>query len=358
MSPRDVPPPSAGDEVDRFRRDLTELLGAEAGGDRPIGLAVSGGPDSVAMLWLASRAFPGRVAAATVDHRLRPDSADEAASVARWCEAASIPHATLVVNAVPGATGNLQAWARQERYLLLDRWALGLDAAALCTAHHADDQAETFLMRAARASGLSGLAGVRARRDEWVPLGATRVDGKSDAPWTLKRAWLAVVRPLLGWRRAELRAICERERLPFVDDPSNADPRFDRTRFRAWLAQAPWLDTVKIARAADNLAGVDDDLHAIGRWLWQQRGVGDDPAVASVEIAGLPRGVTRMLVRIAIDSVRDIHGMDDDGWRGGGNVEGLLDALEAGGKATRAGVLASADGSVWHFREAPPRRSR
>ena len=344
--------------LDRFRRDVAAALRRPFGPDGTLALAVSGGPDSMAMLLLAVEAYPGRVLAATVDHRLRPEGADEAATVARWCAERKAPHATLAIEVPPGASGNLQDWARQERYLLLKRWALGEGAVALCTAHHADDQAETFLMRAARGSGLSGLAGVRARVDDTPSTGPARMvamDGGIGL--VVEHAPLVLLRPLLGWRRGELRAIAEANGLPIVDDPSNRDARFDRTRFRDLLAAAPWLDASRVARSADNLAAVDADLRAIGDWLWTERRVGDDPYEASFDAAGLPRGVLRYMVRTAIDAVRGVNGIGGDAWRSGGSVEGILDALEIGGKATRAGVLASAKGTVWRFREAPPRRS-
>ncbi|MGL1617815.1 ATP-binding protein, partial [Vibrio parahaemolyticus] len=89
---------------------------------------------------------------------------------------------------------------------------------------HADDQAETFLMRAARGSGVAGLAGIRARHRREIDL----------------------VRPLLGWRVSELRALAVAAAVPFVDDPSNADPHYDRTRFRALLRDTPWLDAAQL----------------------------------------------------------------------------------------------------------------
>ncbi|WP_339501760.1 tRNA lysidine(34) synthetase TilS, partial [Pseudomonas canadensis] len=128
-----------------------------------IALAVSGGPDSMAMLALAAAAFPGQVHAATVDHRLRAAAAAEARMVAAWCANAGVPHTTLVV-AEPIGPGSVQARARAVRYELLLPWAAEIGASCLATAHHADDQAETFLMRAALGSGVAGLAGIRARQ--------------------------------------------------------------------------------------------------------------------------------------------------------------------------------------------------
>lgn len=330
--------PLSDDLIARFREDYERLLTSAEAPDHRIALAVSGGPDSMAMLALAAAAFPGRVAAATVDHGLRPESASEVLLVARACDRIGVPHTALKIAALPGDSGNLHGWARQERYLLLKNWAVDAGAQTLCTAHHAEDQAETFLMRAARATGLSGLAAVRARN-------------------AVESGLVVLLRPLLRWRRPELRAVAEQLNLPFVDDPSNRNPRFDRTRFRAWLAEAPWLDPIQIGRTAENLAALDADLIEISAWLWKTRALEANALEARFDADGLPRGVKRYLVRMGINHVLSISGMDGGNWNPASNVEALLDALEAGRSATQANVLASAKGTVWHFREAPPRRS-
>ena len=344
--------------IARFRADYDRLLTPAEPADHRIALAVSGGPDSMAMLGLAAAAFPGRVIAATVDHGLRPESAGEAAMVAKACAKIGVEHTTLTIAIPPDASGNLQSWARQERYLLLKRWAVDQKAPTLCTAHHAEDQAETFLMRAARASGLSGLSAVRARTDTVVPLEQepTRAMHGDEAYYVVRQGPIILLRPLLRWRRQELRAAAGVLRLPFIDDPSNADPRFDRTRFRAWLAEAPWIDPVQIGRTAENLAGLDADLSEISRWLWQERAREANPFEARFDVAGLPRGVKRYLARMGINHVLGMQAIGGVSWNQASNIEPLLDALEAGSAATQAKVLASAKGSIWHFREAPPRR--
>jgi tRNA(Ile)-lysidine synthase len=140
----------------RFQADLDRLTG----GAGRVGIAVSGGPDSLALLLLAHAAIPGGIAAATVDHGLRAEAAGEAAFVAALCATLGIPHATLR----PGApiTGNIQSSARKARYALLEIWADQHNLDWIATAHHADDQAETLLMRLSRGAGVAGLSGVRA----------------------------------------------------------------------------------------------------------------------------------------------------------------------------------------------------
>ncbi|MBR0552917.1 tRNA lysidine(34) synthetase TilS [Stakelama marina] len=298
----------------------------------PLALAVSGGPDSMAMLALGAAAFPGSVIAATVDHGLRRESASEAAMVASACAERGIEHATLSVAGGPGGD-NLHAWARAERYRLLESWAAEHGAVAVATAHHADDQAETFLMRAGRAAGLSGLAGVR---------------GVHAEPGRVR-----IIRPLLRWRRSELRSAAQAAQLPFVDDPSNADPRFDRARLRTWLAGAPWFDAGAVARSAEYLAEAEADLLAVADWVWRERAHDE----AGCDVSGLPRGVRRIIARKGIEQTRADWGIESPAFSAASNVEALLDALENHKPATQAGVLVTPSGGRWTFAKAPPRRS-
>ncbi|MBN2973799.1 tRNA lysidine(34) synthetase TilS [Roseomonas aeriglobus] len=309
--------------TDRFRADLAALIGVPT---RPIAVAVSGGPDSMALLALSFATGP--TIAATVDHRLRPDSVAETLMVAEWCARNGIAHTTLLPpdGWVPQS---IQADARALRYALLTNWAQAQGASVLLTAHHADDQAETFLMRAGRGAGVTGLGGVRSARRE----GGVRL-----------------ARPLLGWRRAELRAVAETLGLPFVDDPSNIDPRFDRARMRAWLADAP-IDAASIAQSAAACAEADVALDAVADLLFKER-----RRSGGWEMTGLPRELRRRLVRRAILHVRATDSCEGR-FDSATNVEGLLDALDAGGQATLAGVLAAARGQTWQFTPAPPRRS-
>lgn len=305
----------------------------------PLAVAVSGGPDSMALLALAAGAWPGAVIAATVDHGLRESASAECAMVAEACAGLGVAHRTLIAEGPP-AGASLQAQARALRYRLLVDWAVEAGATALATAHQADDQAETFLMRAARGAGLSGLAGVRTARM------AQASDG----------AEILVVRPLLDWRRAELRAIVRRAGLPFVDDPANDDPRHDRTRFRRLLNEHEWLDTPHIARAAAHLAEADGEFRAIVDWLWAtRRERGRAPGVR-LDMSDLPRGLKRRLAQRAIGAVREAAGIERPDWSPEANVEPLLDALERGKAATQAGVLVRPYGNVWRFGVAPPRK--
>ncbi|MGQ0661318.1 tRNA lysidine(34) synthetase TilS [Sphingosinicella sp.] len=320
----------AADLVARFRADVAQLAG---GAPERLGVAVSGGPDSLALLLLAHAAFPGRIAAATVDHGLRPESGGEAAGVGEICHHLGVPH-TVLHGEPAKLAGGLQAAARALRYRLLGDWAAHESCSQVATAHHADDQAETILMRMGRGAGLPGLAGIRPCR----PL----TDGSE----------ILLIRPLLDWRRQELAAIVAASGLEPVDDPSNRSPRFDRSRIRAWLAAAEAPPAPRLAAAAAHLEDCDEALAWAADAAWRLRAtVGDEIAV---DAEGLPRELRRRLARRAIEDVRRAAGLTGP-WREDGLVR-VLATLDAGGAATLGGVLCRG-GAGWTFRPAPPRRA-
>lgn len=325
-----APPP---DLVTRFRRDTDVLLGRPLGDDALV-VAVSGGPDSVALLLLAHAAFGSRVSAATVDHRMRAAGADEARFVGELCAARGISHAILDDADQPVVrSGSLQAQARDLRYRLLADQAVRSGRRWLATGHHRDDQAETLLMRMARGSGLPGLASIRARR---------HLAGKVE-----------LIRPVLGWSRAVLRAIVDQAGVTPIDDPSNRSPDHDRTQFRALLADTALLDAARLAASASHLGDCEDALAWVEEREWDVRrevGSGD---VRHVIVEGLPRELRRRFVLRAIDEVRRESGYTAD-WRRDG-VARLLDLLDAGRTATLGHVRCSG-GPVWRFEAAPPRR--
>lgn len=288
------------------------------------GVAVSGGPDSMALLWLAARAWPGRVAAVTVDHQLRAESADEAAMVSHWCADEGIAHATLTPDRP--VTGNVQAWARALRYRLIEAWRAAQGIDWIMTAHHADDQLETMLMRLNRGSGVGGLAGVRARSEA----GAGRV-----------------IRPLLGVRKAALETLARAERLPHVHDPSNADPRFDRAALRAALVQAPWLDVEGAARSAAALAEADEAIAWSVATLAQAH-LRTDGGGWRLERTDLPREYLRRLLLLMLERA-------DAPSPRGDSLDRAIAVAMAGGQASMGHWLLKG-GAQWTLRPAPPRR--
>ena len=208
-------------------------------------VAVSGGPDSMALLHLAARWRDGggpRVHAATVDHDLRPGSLAEARSVAEWARALNIPHAILTwTGERPKA--RVQELARQARYRLLGERAAEIGAQVVLTGHHADDQAETILFRLLRGSGLAGLSAM--------------------APVS-QRENFRLVRPLLELSKADLVTLCEAVGQPFFRDPSNLDPRFARTDLKRALAvlEAEGLGKGELLRLGRRAARAEEALRA------------------------------------------------------------------------------------------------
>lgn len=315
--------------LERFRASLDPLIEP---GER-LALAVSGGPDSLALLLLAAAARPGATEAATVDHALRPESAAEAAMVAGLCERLDVPHTTLVIEwDEPPATA-VQEQARELRYGALARWMDARRLAVLATGHHLDDQAETVLMRLARGSGIRGLAAMRS---------SSPLPGAPD---------LRLVRPLLGWRRAELERLCSGAGVEPVDDPSNRDDRFERVRVRKAIAQGGLVDAEALARSAANLAAADEAVEwAVGlAWRGGVRRSGD---ALSYRPGDEPGEVRRRVVERILQELA-AEGSPDD--LRGRELDRLLGALESGGTSTLRGVRCSG-GDEWRFTRAAPRR--
>jgi tRNA(Ile)-lysidine synthase len=306
----------------RFAETLRTLWPPERG---RFAVAVSGGPDSLALLLLAHAARPGGIAVATVDHGLRAESADEAAMVGTVCATLGVPHAILRVEVAPG---NVQAQARAARYAALAEWMEREGLGALATAHHADDQAETLLMRLGRGSGVAGLAGVRVR---------------GQVPGTA----LPLLRPLLGWRRSELAEVVAAAGITAAQDPSNADARYDRVRMRQVLAGADWLDVSALAASAAHLADADAALDWAARREWAECVARE--GLGCVYRPHAPRAIAlRVLARL----VAELDGEDARG----SAIARLFDSLLAGQTASIGSLVARPTPQGWHFMPAPKRR--
>ena len=240
-----VPDPTAKIEAHEF---AAALDGVPASG--PVAVAYSGGPDSLCLLHLArlwAQARDRPLVALTVDHGLRDGSRAEAEAAGRMAQSLGVPHHILAWDAPEkGAAdlhANTQAQAREARYRLLADACRQAGAATLLLAHHQDDQAETFLLRLARGSGVDGLAAMAARR-EWQGL--------------------ILARPLLGFARARLCATLESEGLTGLEDPSNDNPRFDRVKMRQAMADlgALGLTPPRLAETARRMARARSALEA------------------------------------------------------------------------------------------------
>lgn len=289
--------------------------------DNRILLAVSGGPDSLALLLLANTTVPKRIAAATVNHGLRPDAQDEARLVANLCKKLNVEH--VILTPEQPITGNIQSAARKARYALLDEAARHLQCDAVATAHHADDQLETLLMRIARGSGIDGLAAIREKNGR-------------------------IIRPLLSFAKSELEHICADAAIAPVRDPSNDDSDFDRVAMRQYLAARPHpFDAARAVRTASALADAAEALEWIVQDLFKRRTQGDEDGF-SVDPDGVPSEIQRRLVMKVLRMIeRDLTPRGDA-------VDRLLHDLRDGRTAMIGNILCKG-GSVWHFAPAPPR---
>lgn len=231
--------PGVGEAMPQAR---IEALLAPLEHARGLLLAVSGGPDSTALLLMAARwraqAGRPRIEVATVDHALRAGSRAEAEAVAALAGRLRLPHHLLEWPG-PKPVTRLQERAREARYRLLAARAREIDADVLVTAHHADDQAETVIFRLLRGSGIAGLRGMES---------------------AARHGPLTLARPLLGVAKAELVAYCQACGEAYVCDPSNADPRFGRTRMRrlSGVLAAEGLGVDEIARLSRRAARMEE----------------------------------------------------------------------------------------------------
>lgn len=316
--------------LQRFAADLDALVEPDA----RIGVAVSGGADSLALLLLTQAVRPGRVEAASVDHALRAEGRAEAETVAAICAGLGVPHAVLTIEWAELPTSAVQEQARAARYAALGRWAEERRLDAIATGHHGDDQAETLLMRLNRGAGVRGLGAMRAVST--VPGGARRL-----------------VRPLLGWRRAELEAVCARAGAEWIEDPSNADPRFERARIRRALADAEWLDLEALARSAAHIAAADQAVEWSVDREWAERARTGSDGIAFRPSGAPPEIVRRLVVRAVSQLASEGAGEP----LRGSEIDRLVSALEDGGTATLRGVRCSG-GEEWRFAPAPPRARR
>jgi tRNA(Ile)-lysidine synthase len=322
-------------------------------------LAVSGGPDSIALMWLAARwrralARGPRLIAVTVDHGLRVEAAREAREVKRLARELDLTHRTLRWSGAKPKNG-LPAAARTARYRLLAQAARASGATHILTAHTRDDQAETLLMRMLRGSGIAGLAAM-ARESE--------------------REGVKLARPLLDIPKSQLVATLGKARITFADDPTNRDATYTRPRLRALM---PALaeeggDSRNLARLASRLARANAALEVLVDGAERYLALRDHHdasrfGIDAAAFASLPEEVRLRLLKRAID--RAGH----EGPAELGKLEGLLAAMDQaiahgqpragrprpqqkGLKQTLAGAVISLTGGRIYVDPAPPRRRK
>ncbi len=297
-----------------------------------LGVAVSGGSDSLALLLLLSgfcKEHAIELCCVTVDHGLRAEAADEARFVAAICADLDITHDTLAWTGWDGS-GNVQNEARRARYGLIAEWATEKEISHVALGHTLDDQAETVLQRLARAAGVDGLSAMAPRR---ILNGVT---------------WL---RPLLRVEREVLRAFLKDRNMSWMDDPSNEDARFGRIRARrSWEALADLgITPAGLAQVAENMARAREALE-------------DNARQACLELARLRAGA----VVIALSGYKELPDeiarrvvLASLAWVNGSvyaprrrSLEAVLSALAGSGSATLDGCQLQVEGDdFWVFRE-------
>lgn len=312
-------------------------------------LAVSGGPDSIALMVLVSRwaktlKRKPELVVATVDHGLRAAAKREAAAVAKLARTLGLTHRTLKWTGKKPATG-LQQAARLARYRLLAGAARKAGAPFVLTAHTQDDQAETVVIRMSRGSGITGLAAM------------ARV-----APMPSGEGDIKLVRPLLDIPKARLIATLRAAKIPFAVDPSNRDPRFTRARLRGLMPHlaAEGLDARRLSQLARRLKRADTAIEAA-----VDRAHTELTADLGVPGAYDAAGFFRLPAEIALRLLgRAVTLLGDEGPVELGKLEALFTELKAAQKSgTRryrrslAGALVTLAGPRIVVERAPPRRT-
>jgi tRNA(Ile)-lysidine synthase len=312
-------------------------------------LAVSGGPDSTALMalaarWRASLRRGPRVVAVTVDHGLRPGSAREALAVKRLAGRIGVEHRTVRWLGPKPSTG-IQEAARQNRYRLLAAAARKVGARHILTAHTCDDQAETVLFRLARGSGLTGLAGM------------SRITACEQ---------VVVVRPFLGLAKVRLVATLRAAGIDYVEDPSNADPRFARTRLRRIMPtlSAEGLDAPRLARLARRLARAERALQIQSDEAFGRLAAGSNPARRRIHLdlpgyCDLPTEIALRVLGTAVATLGQEGPVELN------KLEALLAAILAATtgprpplrlRRTLAGAMITLEAERLIVERAPPRR--
>lgn len=288
---------------DEFSGLLSAILPGLAA-ERGIALAVSGGPDSMALAalmarWRMAAGNPPRLHILSIDHRLRPESADEAAAVARWAAAQGRPdivHRTLTWDDDKPETGIMEA-ARAARYALMASYCAQESLRYLFLAHHRDDQAETVLIRLSKGSGLDGLCGMRSVQSF--------------------NSSLTLVRPLLDVPKDRLLATCAARDIPYADDPSNRSADYTRPRLRSARAvlEAEGLTSKRLAVTAERLERARQALDAIAREAYEKasRNADSDKVMFDLEI--LRTYPEEIGLRVVLKAMRHVRGNTDYGPR-------------------------------------------
>lgn len=290
-------------DIQGFDKEMHALAGGA-----PLAAAVSGGPDSMALLWLLARRARGQIIHAyTVDHGLRAESADEAAQVGAW------------VKDWPGVIHHILRWegakpdsrileeARAARYNLIADAMEREGLSHLCVAHHRDDQAETVLIRLAKGSGLDGLAGMRPVQS---------------------RGTVTLLRPLLDASKDDLIALCNAENIPYVTDPTNGNGRYLRPRLRAArdILEEEGLSAKRLSVTARRMARARDALDHMAAELFVRSAMKQDRKSFLLNFSLLKAAPEELVLRVILHVMDDLRPATAYGPRME-SAEGLMDRI-------------------------------
>ena len=350
MSAAEEAAPIGDAEADRLFADLVD--------ESALVLAVSGGADSTALLYLLARwrkrhKPSPKLHAVTIDHGLRPQSRSEASGVKRIAAQLGVVHRTMRWAGEKPLTG-LQEKARAERYRLLLAAAHRAGARCVITAHTLDDQAETVLFRLARGSGLAGIGAMA--RVSHAGFHGPVMRGARGSP--------ALVRPLLGVAKARLVATLHAAGIAHVEDPSNADPRFARVRWRklAPVLAAEGLTAERLVQLARRVRRNEAAIEAVVTAAFDRLGWRPQAWTIAFDARGLrdvPAEIALRLIGRAASEVGD-EGPVELG-KLESLCESLADALDRSSprfRQTLAGAMVSLQRDRLIVERAPPRRKR
>ena len=349
-----------------------DALFADLAAEPALVLAISGGPDSTALLylmarWRAVRQPAPHLLAVSIDHGLRPEARHEAAAVKRLCEKLGVDHRTMRWTGAKPSTG-IQEAARVARYRLLRTAAHRVKARCVVTAHTLDDQAETVLFRIARGSGLAGMCGMA----RTVPIDnlATGFAQPIDAVHSARGAEesdqskrVVLVRPLLEVPKGRLIATLQEAGISYAEDPSNVDPRFARSRLRKLMPALAdeGLTAQCLVRLARRVRRSEAAHEAVVDWAARRLGLATDTrrvALNSADWSEFPAEIALRLLGRAIGTI------GTEGPVEFGKLEALSEALDAavtGGvprfRRTLAGAMVSLQKNCIVIDQAPARRS-
>lgn len=273
------------------------------------------------MMHMLHSLWPDDSVAITMDHQLRAESRDEAQHVAHLAQKIGLPH-DIITPETP-ITGNVQSQARQWRYAALEQARQQYNCQYIATAHHADDQLETVMMRLARGAGLNGLCAIRP------------VNG-------------VIIRPLLFAKKAELIAYCDAHALPYIHDPSNIEMRFDRVAMRNALQG---FDQIEPDRLAMSMKALQDSSDALD-WTVAQLAkshivLGRDGYI--LDEWHFPHEILRRLIIHILELIAPEKSHNN------AKLNGFISTLHRGEQAMIGDILAI-PGEKWLFKKAPPRR--